>query len=235
MGVETSTGSATIMAYIVDAIIVIFAVIVTIRCAKRGFVNCIFGFLSTILAITLAFSFAGFAVNVTGGLFGLSDVLTNGFTETFSRLEGFDVVIEENMDVAELLDAQSMSKIFAQLIGQNLEGAVGRTLGELVGETFGNYAILVISGVALFIVLKLLFRILKKFFNFVAKDGLLGGINKILGAAIGFIEALLIASFVVVILEMFPGAMEFLNSSIILTWIHNNNPLLLLLSLFLFL
>ena len=92
-----------------------------------------------------------------------------------------------------------------------------------------------ICGVALFIVLKLVFGILKKFFNFVTKDGLLGGLNKLLGAVIGLLEAAILASFVVLIMEMFPGAMEFLNSSIILTWIHNNNPLLLLLSLFLFL
>lgn len=228
-------GIETIMAYAVDIIIVIVALIITIKCAKRGFVNCIFGFLATILAIVLAFSFAGLAVNVTGGFFGLGDLLTKTFTETFSSLEGFDVVIEENMDVAELLEAQSMSAIFAQLIGQNLDGAVGRTLGELAGETLGNYATLVICGVALFIVLKLVFGILKKFFNFVTKDGLLGGLNKLLGAVIGLLEAAILASFVVLIMEMFPGAMEFLNSSIILTWIHNNNPLLLLLSLFLFL
>lgn len=225
----------TIMAYIVDIVILIVALIITIKGAKKGFVNCIFGFLSTILAIVLAFSFAGFAVNVTGGFFGVEGMLTTSFTQSFSNIEGFDVVIQENMDVAEMLEAQSMSAIFAQLIGQNLEGAVGSTLGELAGRTLGSYATLLICGVVLFIVLKLVFGILKKLFNFVAKDGVLGGLNKLLGAAIGFLEAIILASFVVLILEMFPSAMEFLNSSIILTWIHNNNPLLWLLSLFIFL
>lgn len=225
----------TIMAYIVDIVILIVALILTIKSAKKGFVNCIFGFLSTILAIVLAFSFAGFAVNVTEGFFGVEGMLTTSFTQSFSNIEGFDVVIQENMDVAEMLEAQSMSAIFAQLIGQNLEGAVGSTLGELAGRTLGSYATLLICGVALFVVFKIVFGILKKFFNFVAKDGLLGGLNKLLGAAIGLLEAIILASFVVLIMEMFPGAMEFLNSSIILTWIHNNNPLLWLLSLFIFL
>ncbi len=224
-----------IMAYIVDIVILIVALVITVRSAKKGFINCIFGFLSTILAILLAFSFAGFAVNVTDGFFGVEGMLTTSFTQAFSNIEGFDVVIQENMDVAEMLEAQSMSAIFAQLIGQNLEGAVGSTLGELAGRTLGSYATLVICGVVLFIVLKIVFGVLRKFFNFVAKDGLLGGLNKLLGAAIGLLETIILASFVIMIMEMFPEAMGFLNSSIILTWIHNNNPLLWLLSLFIFL
>ena len=63
--------------------------------------------------------------------------------------------------------------------------------------------------------------------------GLLGALNRLLGAAVGFVEAVLIASLVVMVLSLFPGMMSFLNGSIILTALYQFNPLMWLITLFL--
>ena len=225
-----------IMAYIVDIVILAFFFIFAAMSAKKGFVNCIFGFVSSIVAIVVAFSFAAFVANVTGGLFGLQDTMETSMVGAFSQLSGFDVPLDPNANITDMLASQDLSTVMVNLIAQNwanVEIPAGHTLAMIAGEAVSQFATVVISGVALYLVLRVVLVILKKFFNFVFKDGALGSLNKILGAAVGLIEAVLFASIAVAILSMFPAMMPFLNSSIILTALYNNNPLMWLISLFL--
>lgn len=224
-----------VMPFIVDIIVVAIMLLFVFICAKKGFVTCFFGFISTIAALFVAFSFATLFANMTGGLFGLQGVLETSLVGSFSNLAGFDIPLDPGADLTELLASQDMSEIFVNLIAQNWGGAdvAGRTLAEIAGQTVAEFAVAVIAGVALFIILKIVFMILKKFFNFLFKGGILGVLNRILGAAIGLIEAVLIASLVVMVLSLFPGMMSFLNGSIILTALYQFNPLMWLITLFL--
>lgn len=222
-----------IMPYIVDIVIAVVMLIFVIGAAKKGFVNCLFGFISTIVALVAAFSFATLAVQLTGGLFGLEANLETSFINSFSQINGFDIEVDPNADIAELLLEGGIAEVVVNLIGENYALQPGDTLGKIAGTAVAEFAAALIAGIALFLVLKIVFAILKKFFNFIAKGGLLGFLNKILGAAVGLIEAILLASLVVAILSMFPSMMPFLNGSIILTALYNNNPLMWLIALFL--
>ncbi len=231
-------GSFDIMAYLLDIIVVVFTLILVISSAKKGFINCVFGLLGTIVAIVAAVSFASLLVNMTDGLFGLEAKLNGAFTESFSKLSGFDVIIQENANIEDLINSteQNMSGILISLVVANFGGGelfVGKTLGEVVGTTMGSYATLLVSGIALFVVIRILFAILKKLFNFITGTGFLGAINKLLGACVGILEALVIASFVVSVCVMFPSAMEFMSTSRILMAIYEYNPLMWLIKFFL--
>ena len=228
--------SAGIMPYLVDIVVLVFIVLFTLRCAKKGFVDCLFGFISGIASIVIAFSFASLAVSLTGGLFGIQASLQTNLTEAFSQLNGFNIPLDPNVDLVELLATQDMSQIMVNLIVQNWTGVeipAGHTIAMMVGETVAEFATLLTAGVALFIIARIVFAILRKFFNFVASAGILGTLNKLLGACIGLVESVLIVSILVAILALVPPMMEFLNSSVILTWLYNSNPLMWLLSLFL--
>ncbi len=227
-------GSFDFMPFLADIIIVVIMAGFMISCAKKGFITCIFGLISTIVAIIAAVSFASLAVDMTGGLFGLEDSLIASFTQSFSNINGFDVPLEADANLTELLMEQNMAQILVQLINDNFATIPPEhTLGMVVGETLGGYATILIAGVALFIIFKLLLGILKKFFNFLTKGGALGLLNKLLGACIGLIYAILVVSLASVVLSMFPAVMEFLNSSVILKLINDYNPLGWLISLFL--
>ena len=66
--------------YIVDAIALLAILIFAVRAAKKGFVECFFGFISTVLAIIVAFLFMNALMSATNGLFGLQgkeDLLLN--------------------------------------------------------------------------------------------------------------------------------------------------------------
>ena len=194
-----------VMPYIVDIIVVAIMLLFVFICAKKGFVTCFFEFVSTIGALFIAFSFASLFANITGGLFGWQGVLETSFVGAFSNLTGFDIPLNPEANLTEMLASQNMSEALVNLIAQNWGGAdvAGRTLAEIVGQTVAEFATAVIAGVALFFVLKFVFMILKKFFNFLFKGGLLGALNRILGAVVGLFEAVLIASLVVTVLSLF--------------------------------
>ena len=63
--------------YILDAVILVGLLVFVIICAKRGFVKMIFHFASGIVAFMVAMALAKTLVSVTGGLFGLMDMLIN--------------------------------------------------------------------------------------------------------------------------------------------------------------
>lgn len=226
-----------IMAYAVDIVIVAFFVIFTMSSAKKGFVNCFFGFVTTILAVILAFNLATVVSDLTGGLFGLRDSLQESFTATLSNLNGFDVPIEPDQDITELLKDGNMSAIMVNLIAQNWINAeipAGHTLAMMAGETIAELSTAVVTAVILFILTKVILVIVKGILNLVMNLPLLKELNVVLGALVGFIEAWLLASLFVAILGLFPAMMPFLNSSIILTFLYNSNPIVWLISLFLF-
>ena len=226
--------SAGIGPYLVDIVIACIIVFWVFLSARKGFITCFFGFISSIVVLFIAVSLAKVTSDVTGGLFGLRDLIQAKFTDTFMEFNGFNVVIDPNADLGELLAQQDMSAIIVNLIAKNYDVIpAGSTLAALVGETLASLTTTLISGIALFIVIKLLLKLLRGAFNFIAERiTLLNTINRLLGATVGFIEIILFISVFVAVLSLFPALMPFLNGSVILTALYNNNPLMIMLSWF---
>lgn len=221
-----------IMAYAVDIVIAIVMLIFVIRGAKKGFITCLFGFISTIVALVIAFSCATLAVDMTGGLFGLEATWQASFTASFSNIEGFNIPVDADADLTALLLEGNISRILVNLIADKYVSIPdGHTLGMMAGETVAHFAAALVAGIALFFILKIVFAILKKLFNFIAKGGILGFFNKILGAVVGFIEAVLLVSIVVAVLSLFSP--DLVNSSIIMSFIADVNPIMWLIALLL--
>ena len=224
--------------YILDAVILVGLIIYVIICAKRGFIKMIFHFASGIVALIAAISLAKVTVSLTGGLFGLFDLLTEKFTESFSRSEGFNVDIA-GQDLKTLLASKDMVAIIATLIVKkwvDVPLEPGTTLGYLAGSTVAELLCTLIAGVALFFLLKIVFKLLSKvltaLFN---KIKLLGKINTLLGIILGLLEGIFVISVVVSVLTLIPSAAitSFVDSSIILRVLYNHNPIVWMLGLFL--
>ena len=60
------------MNYLLDLLVVAVLLIYTVSCAKKGFVECLFGLISTIAAFALAYMFSGTVLEMTDGFFGLA-------------------------------------------------------------------------------------------------------------------------------------------------------------------
>lgn len=225
--------------YILDIVILVGLFLFVFICAKRGFINVFFSFVSSIVALFAAVSLAGVFASLTGGLFGVEASLTETFTNTLSKITGFDIVLGGKNDLDMLLSTEKMSAIIATLVAKKYVGVdipEGTTLASLVGATFGELLTSLIAGVILFFLFKIIIFILRKFFTkLTEKIGLLDKLNRILGMAVGFIEGIFVISLVMSILALIPSPAitEFFNSSLILKLLYNHNPIVSMLGWFL--
>ena len=223
--------------YILDAVILVGLIVYMIICGKRGFVKMIFQFASGIVALILAISLAKVVVSTTG-MFGLLGALTDKFAGVFAKSPGFNEELA-GQDLKALLETKDMVAIIATMIVKKYAGVEftqGETLATLAGSTVAELLCTLIAGVVLFFVLKIVFKLLSKVLTAIFdKIKLLGKVNSILGIVLGFLEGVFVISVVISILTLIPSApiTNFFQSSIILRFLYNRNPIVWMLGLFL--
>lgn len=224
--------------YLGDLIVIVVALIFMLVCARKGFINCLFKFLATIVALVVAFTLAKTFVSITGGLFGMQAVFEESFTEALVSVPGFNVdVAGQNLE--ELLASQDVSALITSFILKNyanIEVPAGTTLAMLVGESAALWVTALIAGIILFFLVKLVMLLLRKFLTaIINKIKLIGTLNRLLGAVVGLIEGLLFVSIAASVLSLINSAeiAAVVANSRILEWLANNNPVVWLLGLFL--
>ena len=224
--------------YLADIIVVIFLIAFAVVCAKRGFVECFFGFVSTVAAILAAVLLAKTVLSITGGLFGFQKYLTKLFSSGFAKLDGFDADVSAQGVEAALAD-KNLPAILARLtlkwFGKS-DVAAGTTLATMVGATTARLAALLFTGILIFVLCKLLFALAKKFLNALAdRIFLLEAVNSVLGAAVGLLQGLLFVCLALSLLTLIPSQTvgNYLQNSILLKAVYNYNPLVTVLGWFL--
>lgn len=219
---------------IADIIAVLFIFIMTCIGAKKGFINCFFGLVSTLLSLVVAVSFTKVFISMTDGLFGLESFLQTKLEGAFATINGFNAdVSESGVEVA--LQEQNLPAILARLVmkvvGKQDTIAPGTTLAMLLGETTSGMAITLIAGFVLFIVTRIAVRLLKSILSGIAeKITLIHGVNIMMGACVGFMGAALILSAILAVMAVFPNEkiVGYLAKTIFLGALYANNPLVVL-------
>lgn len=225
--------------YIADIAVAVFALIMLIVCAKKGFINCFFGTISTLVALVIAFSFAKSLLTSTDGLFGLQGWFYKTFEESFAKLQGFDGDVSMG-GVETALKENNVSALLASLVlkvaGKQESIEAGTTLAMLLAEATSTLAATICSGLALFILIKIGVSIIRSILNAVAeKLPLIKGLNIFLGAVVGVLQVLLIVCTVLAVLTVFPvvSVSEYLDKTLYLGWLAQNNPLVNIIGMFL--
>lgn len=223
--------------WIADVIAILFIIGFTIVCAKRGFIDCFFGFISTLVALILAVTLAKTVMQITGGLFGARGALTESATKWFSKLDGFDVDISA-IGTEEALKKADLPAVIAKLVLKTTGSTVesGTTLGMLLGSTVGRLLCLLLCGLILFVLIKILIKILRNVLTKIADSiPILDGINSLLGALVGLLQALLILSVIVGVLTLFPSETisGYFAETYLVKILYEHNPLVGILGLFL--
>ena len=220
--------------YLVDGVLVLVLLGYVIYCAKRGFIDCFFGFFSTIIALLAAIFLAKVVLNATGGLFGLQDALDKRFTDAFMKVKGFDThVVGEG--TAQALKDNNMSTILAQLVLKMTKSAQdGTVLAVALGNVTASLATTIICGAVIFIAVKLLMRLMKGGLEKIAQNlKIVGAANTLLGAFVGVLGFTLLISFIVSVFAIIPAqtVSDALNKSILVGLIYKYNPVLWLIGL----
>lgn len=225
--------------YIVDGVVILFALIMTIICAKRGFVGCLLGTISTLIALIAAVLLAKPAVNLTGGLFGLQEKFSLSFSESFAKVKGFNTDISA-IGVEAALKEHDVTAVLAalvlKLVGKQESLAAGTTLAGLLGEATSSLAVNLITGLILFILIKLVVALLKGVLKgIIKKVKLVNGIDTVLGAAVGFLEAFLIVCGILAVLAVVPSdsITTYLEGTLFIGKLFAHNPLVTIIGWFL--
>ena len=217
-------------AYLLDVFVFIFLLGFAIVCARKGFVECFFGFVSTIVAMILAFTFAKFLYHWTDGLFGLGGFLEGKFTKVFSKVDGFDVDIS-SQGVQAALKEQDLPAILVTLVTSSfgkVDLPVGTTIGSMLGASVSKFAVTLLCGITVFIAAKLLIGLLKKILSsIISKITLLDKLDSLLGALVGVLEGVLVVCLLLSIVTMIPSQTlsNYLDNSLFVGALYNYNPL----------
>ena len=214
--------------WLIDILFVVGVGIFSYICAKRGFIECFFGFVSSIAAFLVAILFSKIVISITGGLFGLQDALTGMFESALLNIKGFGMDISSD-GLAAVFAKENLPTFLSDIIigkigDPNLEA--GTTLAVVVGQTFSRLVISFIAFAVTFFAARFLMFLVKKLLNKIAsKINLLGRVNMILGAVVGVVEAVLVVSAVLGVLSLIPvpDITTYLNDSLLLGTMYNHN------------
>lgn len=225
--------------YIIDGVAIVAILISVFVCAKKGFANCFIGALSMIAAVLVAVFLTEAVVGLTGGLFGLQDLIAGKIEGSLITVEGFDADLSQVSVEAALNGTTNLSAVVAKLVAKAAgaqEFVPGDTLAGLVSETVAALAVKFATGVILFVGVKILLRVILKVLNGITKEcKLLGALNALLGAAIGLLYVTLIISAVAAVFAFFPNptVMNFVSETVLVKFLYDHNILLTLFGLFL--
>ena len=196
--------------YAVDivALVVIFAC--ALGGAKKGFVRCFFGFISTVAAIVLAFLLMKKMLDWTNGLFGLQAIMQRGCANAFSKIKGFDIDVSAD-GVSGAVSGKLpafLADLIIDAIGNN-NYPEGTTLAKVAGDTVGRLGATVLSWIFVFLLVKLV-------------------------GVVVFCKGLFFVCAVVAILALIPssGITAFFNECLLTKALYNHNPLHLVLGWF---
>ena len=222
------------IAYIVDLAVVLYALIMTLRDAKKGFVFCVFGLLISVVSLVVAFFCASTVLEMTSGLFGLQETICGKIEETLLGIAGFDAdVTQEGLTAA--LAAANLPEFMIGLISDiGIEAPAGTTLAAHFGVTIGEFASLVLTGIILFVLCKIVLTLVEKVFtSLVEKVSLLAAVNGILGAAVGFVKAAIFVLLILAAIALIPSPdiAAFMEETLFIGKLYLNNPVNYLFSL----
>lgn len=217
MGAEVSGGFQ--MAYIADIVVVLYLLIMAVVNAKKGFVGCVFGLVGSIVALAVAFLCAEMVVEATDNLFGLQALIENA--------------IMPNVQGATVQEALANMNIPEFLIGIIAEGQTDVVAGI---QELSHFLTLVVAGVVLFILCKIVLKILEKIFrSLIEHISFINAIDKLLGAVIGLAQGALTVLLILAAITMIPEAATsvggLLDQTLFLGVLYHENPILQIFSM----
>jgi len=204
---------------IIDVVIIAVFVIFGIIGLKKGLLKSILSLFSWGFCILVACLTAKYVAGWLNGLYNFSGLIGNSISKSLNNTNAFfaqsiNVYEAGGKDALIAAIPTDINKLLAQLIksvfsNTSVDMSSTNTIGYVVGSSLGHICMIVISGILVFIVLKIAVALLSKLFKNIAQTKILGGLNKILGLVLGLLKATLIVGVVnciLVALTLVPAA-----------------------------
>lgn len=234
MNLLASLQAANIVEIVCALVLLIFA----FAGAKKGFIRCFFGLISTLVALILAITLASSISGLLNSLFDMNGFFSRWLEKSVLTGKSFAVDISAGGIEAALADA-SLPGFVKDVIMKNVSEIntlePGTTLGQVVSPVLAQFIGLLISGILIFIVSKLLLFIIQKILTkIVTSWSLASALNGFLGFLVGALKAMIFICIILAILSLIPsdGVINFIDETWVLKYLYHDNPLTKILSHF---
>jgi len=212
---------------ICDVVVVLIVLIFGLIALSKGFFKCLMGFIGTIVAIVLAFTFAKTMSSYFEKWWGWLTKLTQFFTEKFSAINGFDMEITGDLN-GDLSSAEVPAFIVSILIKvfSDTEIPEGTTIAQLIASPLANLLIVAASFLIIFILIRLISVILANTVGLALnKMPVISGINKFFGFVLGIIEGLFLVYFILIVLSFIPvqAVTDMIYNSVLTRFLYDYN------------
>lgn len=200
----------------IDVIIVAVLVIMGLIGFKKGFLKSVISLFSWSVCLIVAILLAKYVAGWINGIFDFSGLIGNKIADSLSSSnEYFNLAIssfggKENI-IAQIPEStgglmkQAIKLVFSK---GNVDLTSNESVSTVVGANLGQICMVIISGILIFIVLKIAIAILSKLFDNIARTKVLGGLNKTLGLVFGLLRAgliIVVLNLVVIGLSLIPA------------------------------
>lgn len=224
------------VANILDIAFFVAIIVFSFLGAKEGLIKTFFGFVSTVLAVILAFALASLVLEWTNGLFGLQGLIEKGVGDALCKVEVLSMDISKGGIENALADVSLpafLKEAVVEIIA-NESVPEGTKLGMIVGDALGRFITILLCGGIVFLIIKLLMMLFSGIFSAIVNAwDVTRALNILFGALIGLIKGLLIISLILAVVSLIPSQelTQFFDQTFILRELFHDNPLNKLLAL----
>ena len=204
---------------ILDVAIILVLVIFGIIGLKKGFLHQVLSLFSWAVCIVVAVLVAKYVAGWINGIYNFSGLIGGKIEESLIKSnEFFSLAVNAEVFAGNpnnIVNAipEGTNGVMAQIIkmvftNSSVDMASEQTIASFVGASLGHISMVIISGILVFIVLMIVVAILRKIFDKISKTKVLGGLNKILGLALGLVKAagiVIVVNCVLVGLSLIPA------------------------------
>ena len=182
---------------IIDIAIIVALVVCGIIGLKKGFLKSIISLFSWVVCLAAAIFTAKYIASWINGIYNFSGLIGNKIASGLKNSnEFYSMAINTFASKEEILASipANTNKVLAQVIkvvfshtSVNMQST--DTIASVLGGSMGHICMVVISGILVFVVLMIVINLLSRLFDRIASTKILGGINKLLGLALGLVKA----------------------------------------------
>ncbi|MBQ9709398.1 MAG: CvpA family protein [Clostridia bacterium] len=227
---------------IADGILILIVALFVLYGVKKGFLGMIVGFLAGIVTIVVCSLLCGPVAKFLGNTLGLHPVFFNLFARLFDG-EIFTTPLNElageqiSNYIAELHLPEFLTNLVENQLLEKLQSSVTDvTIQSVLSNTLTNLTLNAIAWFALYIIMTIIFAIIKKFVRMFDKIVIVGKINKLLGGLLGFVVAFVFicaVTYIFILIGSFlpTNITAFVKGCTILGWFYNSNPLASIISM----
>lgn len=178
--------------------VVLAFVILGILGFKKGLLRSVLSLFSWVVCLFLAVWLAKYVAGWINGIYNFSGLIGGKISKSLIKsnafyaqaINVFETGGKESLIAALPKDNKFIAQIAESVFSNaNVDMSSDASIGSILGANLGHICMIVISGVLVFIVLKIAVFFLGKLFKNIEQTTVLGGLNKILGLVLGIIKA----------------------------------------------